>query len=308
MPTKPKKRRASLASPGPVLSARGPAPKAEKSAPKRAVKAKKPAQRKAPAPSIARTLLRSWPPLGEAHRQAFRSLASEQECERLGERTKSEAVLREASAWAPVVDRALRDFPYELRRYAPARFVWFLESVRGLEDATQLQASGAEDASNPQRSLNRAVLEARGILADLAVALEVVATGRPDGVRRVEAAHAAINDAAQLPDALRAVADLADEYGQSYDMTTKALVASVALRAEDAHAARNAASRIDAAKAALATGTRVEGEEDLPNTNRNEGRVLFEMRFVKRMFNRAREVNPRIPGLSPGPGTRIAFG
>jgi hypothetical protein len=302
MPTssKAKKKRA------PAAPAKSPArPSQAKARAKKATRAKTAAVRtRAEKPSIVRLLLRSWPPLGQPHRDAFLALVSDAECEVLGGRTKAEAVLKESEEWAPVIDRALRDFGYELRRYAPVRFVWLLECVRALEDAVRAQKAASYDEGELRRALDRAVLEGRDVLEDLVVALEVVATGRPDGERRVHAARAGIDEPEALTASLRAAADLADEYGQSYEMKTKALVASVALRAEDAHAARASAAQIEAAIAALSAGAGATAAEDLPSTNRVEGRVLAEMRFVKRMFDRARDADPRLPPLAAGPGTR----
>ena len=257
-------------------------------------------------PSAVQELLAGWPPLVEAHREAFRHVTPDAECDALGAKTKSAHVLREAVAWCKAIDRALRDHGFALRRYGPPRFVWFLECVLALDEAVRYQRTTTGSADARRRGYERALAGARDVYADLMVALEVVAAGRADSEQRLAAATITFDDPAALVTALRALAELADELGRAYDDRTRALVASVTLRAEDAHAARAAATTIEAAAEQLraAPATRA---GDLPNTNRIEGRVLAEMRFAKRMFDRVRERNARVPRLVPGPGTRRVF-
>ncbi len=269
----------------------------------KASSAKPTASRKsAPPASAVERILATWPPLGEAHREAFRQLVPDAECEALGDKTKSDAVLREAAAWCKAIDGALRAHSYALRRYGPPRFVWLVECVVALEEAVRAQRTRGGDARH--RMLDRAIARARDTHADLVTALEVIAIARPDALTRIAEASKDVSSPTGLARGLGMLADLADELGRSYEPRTRALVASVTLRAEDAHAARAAAAEVEAAsqpRAAAATGG------DTALTNRIEGRVLAELRFAKQMFDRVRERAPFVPRLAPGPGTRAAI-
>jgi len=273
---------------------------AKKKAAKSAAKAATP-KAKSVTPSAAERILASWPSLGEAHRAAFRQLVPDEECDALGAQTKSDAVLRDALAWCKAIDAALRKHPYELRRYAPPRFVWLVECVVALDEAVRAQKTRGGAAR--ERLLARATERARDALADLVTALEVVAAGRPDAATKIAEATADAS-VAGLAKGLRALADLADELGRSYDPRTRALVASVTLRAEDAHAARAAAAELEAA---ALPETTADDRGDTAPTNRIEGRVLAELRFAKRMFDRVRERAPHVPRLTPGSGTRAVL-
>lgn len=255
------------------------------------------ASSKGAAPSAAERILATWPPLGEAHREAFRQLVPDAECEELGEKTKSDAVLREAIAWCEAIDGALRAHPYAMRRYGPPRFVWFVQCVGALEEAVRAQSSRAGSARD--RVIERATARARDAHADLVTALEVVANGRPDALTKIADASADSSPAG-LARGLRSLADLADELGRSYEPRTRALVASVTLRAEDAHGARAAAAELESA---VQPGA-VDATGDSALTNRIEGRVLAEMRFAKRMLDRLRARAPSVPRLVAGAGTR----
>jgi hypothetical protein len=221
-------------------------------------------------------LLAGWPPLAEAHRDAFRALVDDGECERLGKKTKSAAVLKEATAFCKTIDRALRAQPFALRRYGAPRFAWMLECVHALEDAVLADATPGA----------RAMAHARRVHADLVLALEIVASGNAGAAKRLEAAKGSVDGRS-----LRALAELADELGRSDDLRTRALVASVTLRADDAHAARAAAAALEAAP---------NGKHDSAETDRVEGRVLAEMRFAKRMFDRVRASNRNVPAIKLG--------
>ncbi len=256
----------------------------------------------APSVSAAERLLAMWPPLGEAHREAFRQLVPDAECEALGDKTKSDAVLREAIAWCKAIDAALRAHPYALRRYGPPRFVWLVECVVALEEAVRAQRTRGGGAR--QRMLDRSTSRARDAHADLVTALEVIAIARPDALTRIAEASKDVASPAGLGRGLRVLADLADELGRSYEPRTRALVASVTLRAEDAHAARAAAAEVEAAAQPAAAA---DAGGDTALTNRVEGRVLAELRFAKQIFDRVRERAPFVPKLAPGPGTRAAI-
>jgi hypothetical protein len=132
---------------------------------------------------------------------------------------------------------------------------------------------------------------AKDLHADLATALEIVSAGRDDVKDRIATASQDVSTPSALASGLRSLADLADELGRSYDPKTRALVASVTLRAEDAHAARGAAAALDAPSSITATSS------DLPATDRIEGRVLAEMRFARSLWERVRARVPAVPAL-----------
>lgn len=301
MPLKPKKKPTTKKG-GRATASAPPAKKraAPSSAKKPAKGAKRSSPRKAPAHDGLQPLLSAWPPLSEVHRDAFRSLLGEEEAEALGNRTVAEKVLADVQRWAPVIDRALRDHPYELRRYGAPRFVWMLECANRLDEAVTSQQVASSSPEGQRRALARAEARATDVLEDLATATSVVAASQPPVAEKIAAARS-LADGGDAVSALRALADVADELGRSYDQRTRALVASVGLHSEDAASARAASAALEAAKNPTAGAG---SKEDLPTTNRIEGRVLSEMRFAKAMFDRARARDPRIPVLEAGPGTR----
>ena len=105
-----------------------------------------------------------------------------------------------------------------------------------------------------------------------------------------------------LVQSVKALASLASTWLGSSDPHDEALVASVNLTAGDVDTANQAAQALtDAASSAV--GTRAT-PKDGPAVNLAEGRLLFEMKAVRGVFEKARSKTPAVPSLPVGSGTR----
>ncbi|AKF11675.1 hypothetical protein [Sandaracinus amylolyticus] len=269
---------------------------------------KSPTKKAAPSAAIAIevSLAASYPTLGEAQQRAFLGQVSIAKCAELGARTKAEGVYRDAQKWAPIIHTALQQHPVALRRYGRARFAWFLLCLRELGERVATQKGKRSKATSARTALERAIDEAKAVRALIAEALELLAAGDP----KAEAAYAAAFGVADSLDALRdslaALADLADETLRATDATTRALVESVDLTADDVRLAREAHAALGAARSTrIVEGAA--GTHDEPATSRAEGRMLFEMRLVMGVFEAAHRRTALVPRLTPGPATRSAL-
>lgn len=198
---------------------------------------------------------------------------------------------------------ALAKHPSDLRRYAPARFAWFLECVRNLADArAQEQARGGAAAASKLLA-EQAERNASAARASLLETLDELV----DGNDAEEKSLAASTGSADRPD--RVVASIASlaAFARGWlargDDTSKTLVASVGLTLAEVESAEKAGEALAAATA----GTTMDGKvvsRDTPPINRAEGRLLYEMKAAMRIFGSANARNKDIPKLSPGAATR----
>jgi hypothetical protein len=245
--------------------------------------------------------------LTQIERRAFREQFSEAQCDEFGSRTKAEAVCRDARAWAPTIDAALRKHPEALRRYGRARFAWLLECIRDLSEALEAQraAQGSVGASKRHASsVKEAALQARDELLET---LEILVGGSAGERGALSTATGTTESPASIARSLRDLAELAEGWLKRDTEEAKALVTSVDLATGDVDTARRAAEALDRAVGDSA----LEGKSvarDLPSVNRVEGRVLLEMRTVMRVFERVHARSAVVPRLVPGPGTRSVLG
>jgi hypothetical protein len=261
---------------------------------------------KAAAPELAARLSAGLPSIAEAERSAFLGLASDEECEALGLRTRGENVEREALAWASVIVKVLAR-PELHVRYSKARLAFFLECIDALSNARRAQAASQGTVKTSRAVLEKAIAQADPLREDLAVALQQIAG--EDAVEKVSVQTAKGSkgrDPLALADSIERLATLAESWLGKGDARSKALVAGANLRAGDVTLARAAALQL---RIAAGDGT-VSGKlvvRDAPPVNRAEGRVLFEMKTAMRAFDAAHALDGNVPRLSPGAGTRAVL-
>jgi hypothetical protein len=254
---------------------------------------------------VAARLLADLPRLTDADRDAFRGQFTDAQCDEIGGKTKSAAVLREAKAWAQIIQRALRTSPHALRRYGETRFAWLVECIRALEAAIEKQSSDARSANTTAMDLDLARIAAFSVRNDLRDTLTILAGADAKERDALASTLSAGDDDRGHVAALHALADLADWWLKRDDPRAKTLVTSVSLGAADVEAARSAAAELATAANidTVTTSTR-----DTPSVDVAEGRVLLEMKTAMGVFGRARETTKAVPALVPGAGTRSAIG
>jgi hypothetical protein len=276
-------------------SASKPAAPAEPDAPKAV-----PASR---ADKVLTSLAADQPALTAVQREAFSARYAGAACEALGGKTKSESVLGDAVAWAPIMDKALRKHPAALRRYSRARFAWFLSCARALDAArAEQQGRGGAAAASKARA-QQAEAAALAARADLFETLEELADGNDHDQEALSAAAGTADRPDRIAASLRSLAALGREWLARDGAAAKELAMSVGLSAAEIDTAEAAAEALDAAGA----GATLEGRvvvNDTPPVNRVEGRLLLEMKAAMRVFARANARNKDIPRLVPGAGTR----
>ena len=243
------------------------------------------------------------PPLTDAQRSAFSAQFLDTQCDAMGARTRSAAVLQDALAFAHVIEAALAKNRPALRRYGAARFAWFLECIGALESARAQQAQ-EKDAGAPARyALEHAVSRALEVRRELLHALELLA-GEADPYRgELDAARGKTTKPGDVASSLNDLARLGDAWLRRSDAESKALVSAVDLQRGDIDLAWSAAQSLEQALA-RASGVRLSDGRDTPSVNRVEGRVLLEMRCAMRAFAHAHDNDALVPRLVPGAGTR----
>jgi hypothetical protein len=248
-------------------------------------------------------LIPLWPALTHAQRTAFTARYSDAKCDDMGGRTKSEGVLKDALAWAPIMSGALSKHPMALRRYSPARFAWFLECIAGLSDArAQQETRGGAVATSKllAEQAQRTALASREALFET---LEELVDGNADEEKALRTAAGTTESPDKIGASITALAQLARGWLGRKDGSSKALVEAVGLTLAEVESAESAR----AALASATAGATMEGRltpRDTPPVNRAEGRLLCEMKAAMRVFARANARSRDVPKLVPGPATR----
>ncbi len=249
------------------------------------------------------SLAADQPPLTPTQRAAFSARYADGACEEMGAKTKSESVLGDAIAWAPIMDKALRKHPGALRRYGRARFGWFLECTGALAEArAEQQGRGGAAAASKALALKAesAALTAR---ADLLETLDELADGNPQDQAALSAAIGSTDRPDRIVASLHSLVTLARSWLARDSATFKALADSIGFSSAEIDAAHAAAEALAEATA----GATLEGRivpRDTPPVNRVEGRLLLEMKAAMRIFGSANARTNDVPRLVPGPGTR----
>jgi hypothetical protein len=247
-------------------------------------------------------------PVDPEARAAFTAQFDDGECLALGAKTDAEAVLADAKRWCVIIEEAIRAHQSALRRYGPERLAFLVECVRALELAiVEQKASEDDEGAAMLVDLQRvAAIATRG---ELYATLRTLAGGRSEERVRLEHCIAPTSDDDALVDELDGLAALAGDWIERPDPHAMVLVRSVALRREDAEAARSAARALEDARKARDRALAPAGRRrDRPETDLIEGRVLVELRVARDAFDAARALHPGVPALRPSAATRVVLG
>lgn len=257
-------------------------------------------------PSEAHRILALWPPINDVQRGAFETQFSDERCTDFGAKTQSANVVKDALGFAHSIDEGLRKYPAALRRYGSARFVWLLECIVRLERQRDVMLGGKDDAAPARKNADLALAKAIEVRRDLAHALEMLTSDHPLDIQEIGRALGSPRTPIEYAQSLNDLAKLAYQWLRRTDPESKALVASVDLRQADVDLAWAAAGELQDA-IERAAGKKVSTGRDTRDVNKVEGRVLLEMRHAMTAFAHARQINPAVPLLTPGPGTRAVL-
>lgn len=256
---------------------------------------------KAPAMSFAVRVLGQLPALDSKLREAFRASFSDEQCDAWGERTKADAVQREAEKWLATLHATLKKGP--VAGYSQRRLAWLCELIVALEDERSLKADGPDlDVARGARA--SAMQVAVRHRANLLARLRLLAGGRDDLAVQISARSGGARTPQAVRDSLTGLIDLGTLWRRD---------AQLLLLADDADLS---AARLSAAFDALENLSRADvasydassGAGDSAAVNRIEGRVLRELRHAQAAFELARENGQAVPVLVAGPAIRAAFG
>lgn len=271
-----------------VAAKKAPAAKAKKAAPARE--------------SVAVRTLGSLPALTGKLRLAYRAAFTDAQCEKWGELTKADAVIKEAEKWVITMARALKgdvDIGYSARR-----LTFLCELLVLLEDEL---ANTSEAAMREMRSTRSAALTvATNAQRDLARRLRAIAGGQQQLLSRIAAAAPQDDRSpSDVQEALTATIDVAVKLRR--DQVLEALADDVGLSEARLNSAYAALEALTGAREVTLNAGAYEG--DAPTVNVIEGRVLREMRLAQRLFREARDQGGvNIPVLVAGPALNAIFG
>lgn len=276
-----------------------------KKAPAAKAKTTKAAAPKKAAPvreSIAVKTLGSLPALTGKLRMAYRAAFTDGQCEKWGEQTKAENVIKEAEKWVATMARTLRDDVES--GYSRRRLTFLCELLVLLEDE---MANTSEAAMRDLRSTRGAALVvASNARKDLARRLRAIAGGQQQILAKITAA---------APDDERSPSDVQDSLTATIDIGVKlrrdevleALADDVGLTEARLNSAYAALEALAGVREVTLNAAAYEG--DAPTVNVIEGRVLREMRLAQRLLKEAREQGGKnIPVLVAGPSLNKLFG
>ncbi len=293
--------------------------KSKKTSPKKGDKKNKPSSKPAAgagdmppleasrAEAVLTKLLAQHPPITNAQRAAYSALVEPAQADELGRRTRAADVRDDAVRWSIQMDETLRAYPGALRRYSPARFVHYLECVRGLHETIRTEANkrAKVDTARGAAEIERgAALDAR---KELESALRTFAGRRSAERDDLKSALGLTDTAENLGKSITALAALGQRWLSRDDETSKLLAAEAGLTLDVIQSATQAAAVLQAASADAMVEGRARAN-DTPPVNRAEGRVLFEMFEARRIWNEANERVGLVEKLTPSASIRHVFG
>jgi len=248
-----------------------------------------------------------WPALSPIERAAFGQLVSEVQADALGKQTKSEAVHDDALRWAVKMDDALRDYPGALSMYSPRRFAWYLECLERLHEEIATERGRRAKVDAARSAVGSARDEALKTRKRLEARLHTIAGAREAEREELSAAMGTTDTDDHLAESLRALSKLGHTWLGRADEESKVLCESAGL----SQAEIDEALRCAKALSSSASEAQLEGNahpKDSAAVNRVEGRMLWEMREARRIFNDAHEENGVISKLEPSASTRHVLG
>jgi len=281
----------------------------KKTAPKKAAKVvKKPVatRRTSTTRESIQKLRARWPELTVIERSAFAQLVPEAQADALGKQTRAVSVLSQGLRWAVKMDTALRTYPGALASYSAMRFAYYLECLSRLQGELETERGKRAKAQAARTEAMRLREDALMTRKRLVRRLYTFAGAREAEREEVTAALGSSETDEHLAESLRSLAKLAQTYMGRADPESKVLADTAGLSHGDIHAALLSARAL----ASSNSDVQLEGYlrlNDSAVVNRAEGRLLWEMREARRLFNEAHEENPVVPKLEPGAATRHAF-
>ncbi|MGV3623840.1 MAG: hypothetical protein ACO1OB_23690 [Archangium sp.] len=252
--------------------------------------------------SIAVKTLGSLPALTGKLRMAYRAAFTDQQCEKWGELTKAENVIKEAEKWVATLARTLRDDVES--GYSRRRLTFLCELLVLLEDE---MTNTSETAMRELRSTRGAALVvASNARKDLARRLRAIAGGQQQLLSKIAGATPEDERSpSAVQDSLTATIDIAVKLRR--DEVLEALADDVGLTEARLNSAYAALEALAGVREVTLNAAAYEG--DAPTVNVIEGRVLREMRLAQRLLKEAREQGGKnIPVLVAGPSLNKIFG
>ena len=252
--------------------------------------------------ALIRSLLEALPPLTDAQRSAFTRQCSAEKADDWGTRTKAINVLHDSERFARDIHSALAA-PRGGLGYTKPRFRFYLEATLDLRDKIAKDRTRSLAQSTAVVSVEKAHDVALVTRETLIERMHAFAEG--DDVRASAVAQAAgsTKDDDAILSSLDALLKLARGWLTKPDPADQALADSVGLDSATLDSFESARTALATAHStSLGSGGKV--WRDSPETNRIEGRVLFEMRYAMRLFEGAHGRDGLSPRLIPGPGTR----
>ena len=252
-------------------------------------------------------LLSSLPSLSDVQRGAFRAQFDDETCRALGATTRAALVELEAMRFARLAHGFLTGPRASAVRYTPARLAWALECLGALVDAREADVAARGKVQATQRGRTLAAERATSLAGELSLSLQDAAVGDADRARELTDARALVTPTDDAPALLDALATVLERWLGRNDPALTALLEGYGLSAADVRAARDAAATLRAERnRAQGTGN---ASTDGPAVNVREGRVLYELRLLRKLFHRAsdRLGDPEIPRFNPSPALRRVF-
>lgn len=253
--------------------------------------------------ALIRTYAAELTALTDAQRAAFDRQCSAEKADEWGARTKARNVLADAERFARVMHAALAA-PRGGLGYRKPRFRYFLEGILALREATEKDQGKGRTVGVAQATAEKAretALLSREMLIER---LRAFAEGDEVRSGKITTALGGTKDDDATLRSLKALLGVATDWLASPDPLDQAMADAAGLDAEmvaDAEAARAALS--GARATSVGEGPKA-AARDSAETNRIEGRVLFEMRYAMRLFEAAHGRDALSPRLIPSTGTR----
>lgn len=253
--------------------------------------------------ALIRTYAAELPALTDAQRAAFDRQCPAEKADALGVRTKARNVRADAERFSRVMHEALAA-PRGGLGYRKLRFRYFLEGILSLRESIEKDEGKGRTAGTAHLGVEKAretALLSREMLIER---LRSFAEGDEVRFARISDALGGTKDDDAILRSLKTLLELAAEWLASPDPLDQALADGAGLDKElmlDAEGARAALSEARA----TSSGEGPKGSSrDSVETNRIEGRVLFEMRYAMRLFEAAHGRDALSPRLIPSSGTR----
>lgn len=252
-------------------------------------------------------MLDALPSLDETTRAAFRSQFTDDQCRELGATTRAAVVELEAMGMARTAWDFLLGPRTALVRYTPERLAWLLTCLGELVAARGDDLAARNKAASSRSGRSLAETAAQRVLGELHLALRDVVVGRDDLAKALDTAGDSVTPTSDTAGALDAYANVLDAWLRGKDRALHALLRGANLGAEDVIRAREAASALRRERdASQSLGS---ARYDSAAVNAIEGRVLFELRLLRKTFGRAAERtgDPTIPTIRVSPNLRRVF-